>query len=49
MHFKKIDKKDIQEFQDLFGKEYVLFQEDLLVEYSHDETDDLSFLPEVVV
>lgn len=49
MTFKKIDKKDIQKFQDLVGEEYVLSEKDILVDYSHDETEDLSFFPEVVI
>ena len=47
--YKKINKEDILQFQKIVGKEHIFYSEEVLKEYSHDETEDLSFLPEVVV
>lgn len=47
--FTKINPKHIERFQNIVGKENVLFDADSLSNYSHDETEDLKFLPEVVV
>ncbi|MBT6808076.1 MAG: FAD-binding protein [Flavobacteriales bacterium] len=49
MSYKKINKDDISYFQKIVGEGSVLYSEEVLLEYSHDETEDLSFLPEVVV
>ncbi|MBI4931737.1 MAG: FAD-binding protein [Bacteroidetes bacterium] len=47
--FTKISPKHIEQFQNIVGKENVLFDTDSLSNYSHDETEDLKFLPEVVL
>jgi glycolate oxidase len=47
--FTKINQSHISSFQNIVGKEFVLFDKDSLDKYSSDETEDLKFLPEVVV
>lgn len=49
MEFKKITHSEIVSFQNIIGKENVLLNEESLVKYSSDETEDLAFLPEVVL
>ena len=49
MSYKKINKDDISYFQKIIGENSVLYTEEVLLEYSHDETEYLSFLPELVV
>jgi len=49
MNFTKISPKHIEQFQNIVGKENVLFDKNSLDKYSSDETEDLKFLPEVVV
>jgi len=49
MQFKQIEESDIQELEKLIGKEYVCYDNDILSNYSHDETEDLSFKPDLVV
>jgi glycolate oxidase len=39
----------IEKLQSIVGKKFVLVDEETLFNYSHDETEDLSFLPDVVV
>ena len=48
MTFKTIDEKDISFFKNLLG-ERCLIDSDNLSKYGHDETEDLVFLPEVVL
>ena len=48
MTFKTIDKKDISFFKNLLG-ERCLIDSDNLSKYGHDETEDLLFLPEIVL
>ncbi|MFI5164385.1 MAG: FAD-binding oxidoreductase [Bacteroidia bacterium] len=49
MKFAKINPSHISSFQNIVGKEFVLFDKDSLDKYSSDETEDLKFLPEVIV
>ena len=49
MGYKKINKEDVLYFQSVVGDSNIFYSEEVLKEYSHDETEDLSFLPEVVV
>jgi len=49
MDFKRLDTKDIDFFHDLLGTGGVLNDNTSLDKYSRDYTEDLSFLPEVVV
>lgn len=48
-NFKKIGKEDIAYFEQLIGRENVFYDAPTLEEYSHDWTEDFSFLPEVVL
>ena len=47
--YSKISSKDINYFKSVIGDNYVFTAESIIKEYSHDETEDLSFLPEVVI
>ncbi len=49
MKFTKISAEHIARFQSIAGKENVLFDASSLSDYSQDETEDLSFPPEVVI
>ena len=49
MKFSKISPSHIASFQAIVGEEYVLFDAASLTDYSQDETEDLKFLPDVVV
>jgi glycolate oxidase len=39
----------VERLQQILGKEYVLLDEEALNHYAHDETENLHFLPEIVV
>ena len=47
--YKKINIDDLTILKKIVGKEYLFTDEEKLLEYSRDETEDLSFLPEVIV
>jgi len=49
MKFHKVNNQHIFSFQNILGKENVLVDKDSLEKYSSDETEDLAFLPEVVL
>ena len=49
MKFKKIDSADVVYFGSIVGVEYVLTDAESLDFYSHDETEDLKYFPEVVL
>jgi len=49
MSYHKINKEDRLYFQAVVGESNIFYSEEVLKEYSHDETEDLSFLPEVVI
>jgi len=49
VEYKKINFNDISFFKKVIGSDYVFTDEEKLVEYSHDETEDLSYPPEVVL
>ena len=49
MNFKKIDGTDIHFFQEIVGDKGVLTSSEVLATYSHDETEDLRYFPEVVL
>lgn len=49
MAFKKIDSTDVAHFSDLLGADFVLTDSEQLEDYSHDETEDLKYFPEVVL
>ena len=47
--FNKINKSHLEKFQNIVGEKYVLADKESLDTYSHDETEDLKFPPEVVI
>ena len=49
VEYKKINIDDISFLKKVIGIDFVFTDEEKLVEYSHDETEDLSFPPEVVI
>ncbi len=49
MEYKKITALHIEKFQSISGSQFVLFDQENLHYYSHDETEDLSYLPEVII
>jgi glycolate oxidase len=49
VEYKKIDIDDLTFLKKTVGDDFVLTDEDKLLEYSHDETEDFSFPPEAVV
>lgn len=49
MHFNKITPKHLERFISIIGKEHVFFDKIDLERYSHDETEDFRFMPEVVI
>lgn len=49
MQFNKITPQHIDQFRTIAGKDHVLADTENLDKYSHDETEDLRFQPEVVI
>ncbi len=49
VEYKKIDIDDLAILKKIVGDDLVFTDQEKLLEYSHDETEDLSFPPEVVV
>src|SRR3984957_15469590 len=49
MDFKKITPEILESLKKITGKEYVFSDEETLKAYSHDETEDLKFMPAAVV
>lgn len=49
MNYNTIQPNHINELQFIVGKQWVKFDEETLEKYSHDETEDLKFFPEVVI
>ena len=49
MKYNKITPSILKKLQGIIGEQYVLFDSESLKNYGHDETEDLLFLPEVVV
>lgn len=47
--FNKITPQILDRLKAIVGKEYVLYDKESLQNYAHDETENLSYLPEVVV
>jgi glycolate oxidase len=45
----KLTKEHIQSFRQICGDDFVMIDEESLQHYSHDETETLSFLPDVVI
>ena len=48
-HYKKIDNTDIEFFRSVIGEAYVITSHDGLTKYAKDETEYLTFYPEVVL
>ncbi len=44
-----VTQEHINQFKDIVGEKFILFDAENLQHYSHDETEHLSYLPEVVV
>lgn len=49
MKYRQVDEVVIGKFREICGDEYVITNQDIRRDYSHDETEDLSFMPEVVL
>ena len=49
MNYQKITQSDLTHFQSILSKSQVLFAEEDMLDYSHDETEDYIFIPEVVL
>lgn len=49
LRFNRLSQTDILVFHEIVGAEFVLVDAEHLMHYGHDETEDLSFPPEVVV
>lgn len=49
MSYTKMNSKHINQLISIVGIDYVLFDEESIDKYSHDETEDFKFFPEVVV
>ncbi len=49
MNYNKITPSVLKKLQEILGEQYVLYDSESLKKYGHDETEDLLFLPEVVV
>lgn len=49
MDYKQPDESDIRFFTELIGQAHVLFDQENRFKYSKDETEDLSFLPAIVL
>lgn len=49
MQYNKVTEMQIKAFQDIVGQPFVIISDEEKTLYSHDHTEDLSFMPEVVV
>lgn len=49
MNYTKINNNDIVFFQNQIGEDYVFVDKQSLIDYSHDETEDLQFPPHLVL
>lgn len=48
-HYRKVDPAILLQLKEIIGEEHVLADEEEIEHYCHDETEDLHFVPEVVV
>ena len=48
-HYNKISPALLEAFQLIVGREHVFYDEENIAKYSHDETEDLKFYPEVII
>ena len=49
MNYSKLTDDDVSFFRNEIGFDYVFLDENILNDYSHDETEDLKFLPQIVL
>ena len=49
MNYSKLTNDDISFFINEIGEDYVFLDKNSLNDYSHDETEDLKFLPQIVL
>ncbi|QEC53248.1 glycolate oxidase [Anseongella ginsenosidimutans] len=49
MNYQPLQPETINKLQEIVGTAHVLYDPETLTNYSHDETEDLSFLPEAVI
>ena len=49
MSYHKLNTVDLKIFSEIVGLNNIFYSEEILHQYSHDETEDLRFLPELVV
>ena len=49
MKFHQPSESTIQRFEEIVGTGQVITEDELLENYSHDETEDLRFLPAIVI
>ncbi len=49
MNYAKITKAHFEKLVSIVGAEYVSVDQEQLINYGHDETEDFSFPPEIVV
>lgn len=49
MPFAEVSTDLVNRFEAIVGKEFIIIDEEKRMHYSHDETEDFSFLPEVVL
>lgn len=47
--YKKIDQSDLDHFRSILGDAAVIIDQESMLNYAHDETEDFSFMPEVVL
>jgi len=47
--FNRINTDILEQFRKIIGEDYVIVKDETLLDYGHDYTEDLSFLPEVVL
>ena len=49
MNYQKINQDTVEAFRAICGKEFILFSDNLLEKYAHDETEDYHYMPELVI
>lgn len=49
MHYQKINEEVLKKLEDVLGKNYVCADQESVLNYNHDYTEDLKFNPEVVL
>jgi glycolate oxidase len=49
MNYNTVTTTIINELKKIIGDDFVMYDEESLANYSHDQTEDLAFFPEVVL